>query len=82
MPDEFVLVGSFNFVPERGEYIGVVCKQEGKVLTVLNIGAEMTEADILLWIKDTIALMRSTGRLDVQAADMYDRIPTITERQH
>lgn len=73
MPDEFVLVGSFNFVPERGEYVGVVCKQQGTVLTVLNVGAEMTEMDILLWIKDTIELMRKMGRIDVQAPDMYDR---------
>ena len=73
MPDEFVLVGSFKYVPDRQEYIGLVCKQQGRELVVLNIGAEMSEMDILLWIKDTIELMRKMGRTDVQAPDMYDR---------
>jgi hypothetical protein len=66
-------------VPSRGEYIGTVCKQEGKNLTVLTVGAEQSEWDILDWIKNTIDLMRAEGREDVQAPDMYDRAKAAAE---
>lgn len=73
MPSEFVLVGSFKFVPERAEYIGVVCKQQGDTLEVLTVGAEGTEMAILEWLRETIKLMREAGSVEVQAPDMYDR---------
>jgi hypothetical protein len=69
----FTLVGSYKWHPERSEFIGVVAKQEDKVLTVLTIGSEPDEKGILAWIEATIAEMRATGRDDVQAPDMYDR---------
>lgn len=68
-----ILIGNFRFVPERNEYVGVVCKQEGTELTVLTLGSEASEHDILMWLRQTIALMRSEGRYDVQAPDMYER---------
>lgn len=70
----YVLVGSFQFVPERAEFIGVVAKQEGKDLTIVTVGIEATEYAILMWIKDTITLMRAAGSTEVQAPDMYDRM--------
>ena len=72
--DQYVLNGSFKFVPERGEYIGVI-SQIGKdgVLTVVSIGAEATETGILEWIRESIKVMRETGVTNVQASDMYDR---------
>jgi hypothetical protein len=75
----YILQGAFRFVPERAEYIGVVSKLEGKDLTVLTIGAEQSEWDILDWIKNTIDLMRAEGKLDVQAPDMYDRARVAAE---
>lgn len=69
----FFLVGSYRFVPERQEWIAVVCKQEGKDMSVLTIGAESTELAAMDWIKNTIALMRESGELTMQAPDMYDR---------
>ena len=77
MSSDFFLVGSFKLVPERGEYIGVVCKQQGTTMEVLCVGAEVTEFAILEWIRDTIKLMRSAGKENVQAPDMYDRMPKI-----
>jgi len=75
----YILQGAFKLVPERGEYIGVVSKIEGKDLTVLCVGAERSEWDILDWIKNTIDLMRSSNQLDVQAPDMYDRARVAAE---
>jgi hypothetical protein len=69
----FFLVGSYRFVPERQEWIGMVCKQEGTDMAVLTLGAEGSEFAIMQWVKDTIALMRESGELNVQAPDMYDR---------
>ena len=70
---EFFLVGSYKHVPDRHEYIGCVAKQQGSELTVLSVGCEASEHAILEWIKETIRLMRESGRTDVQASDMYDR---------
>ena len=72
---DFFLVGSFRHVPNgRGEYVGCVAKQQGKEMTVLAVGCEDTEHGILDWIKNTIALMRESGKLNVQAPDKYDRM--------
>lgn len=73
MSEEFVLVGSFKYSKERGEYIGIVCKQEKGTLEVLTIGAESTEFAILEWIRETVKIIRATGSLTAQAPDMYDR---------
>jgi hypothetical protein len=72
-PYSFKLIGSFRLNPESGEFVGCVAKQEGHELTLLTVGCEATEMAILDWIRDTIMLMRTTGHLDVQAADMHDR---------
>ena len=72
--DDFVLVGSYRYVAQRYEYIGIVCRQQGTTMEVLSLGAESSEALILKWIEETIKLMRETGKLDVQAPDMYDRV--------
>lgn len=69
----YILNGSFKLVPERQEYIGVISKVEGTTLTVVAIGAEASEFDILNWIKETIAIMRGANATNVQAPDMYDR---------
>ena len=79
MPGEFFLVGSFKHVPKENRYIGVVCKQQGKELTVLTVGEEATEWAILDWIKATVDLMRAEGREDVQAPDMFDRAQVAAE---
>lgn len=73
MSEEFVLVGSFKYVKERAEYIGIVCKQDKGTLEVLTVGAEGTEMAILEWLRETIKIMRATGSLTAQAPDMYDR---------
>ena len=75
-PGDFFLVGHHRFVAARGEWLGVVCKQQGATMTVLCVGAEMSEGEILIWIKEIVALMRSTGVENVQAPDMYDRART------
>ena len=68
---EYVLVGSYQYAPQIDEWRGMVCKQQGNEITVLTVGAEKTEFLIAQWVKDTIALMRSSGQLDVQAPDMH-----------
>jgi hypothetical protein len=70
---DYKLIGSFRFNPDTQEYIGAIAKQEGHELTILTVGCEATETAIMDWIKETIALMRSTNRTDVQASDMHDR---------
>jgi hypothetical protein len=76
-----ILIGSFKFDAERNEYLGMVVKQNGREMTVLTIGSEATEHDILVWIKQTIDLMRAEGRTDVQAPDMYDRARALASLQ-
>ena len=76
MIGDYFLVGHARFIAARGEWMGVVCKQQGTTMIVLTVGAEMSEGEILIWIKETVALMRSTGTENVQAADMYDRART------
>lgn len=78
---EYFLVGSYRFVPERQEYIAVIAKQEGTTMTVVSIGCENSEADVLEWLRETIKLMRESGRLDVQAPDMYDRAKRLHQMQ-
>lgn len=72
--EDYVLNGSYKFVPERGEYIAIISKiGRDHTLEVVSIGAETSEAAILDWIKETIKVMREARSTDVQAADMYDR---------
>jgi hypothetical protein len=73
-PHAYKLVGSYRYNPETSEFIGCVAKQEGRELSVLTIGCELSEVLILEWLRETIKLMRDTGRTDVQAADMHDRM--------
>jgi hypothetical protein len=75
-PGDFFLVGHHRFDKARGEWMGIVCKQEGTTMTVLTIGSEMSEGEILIWLKETVALMRTAGAENVQAPDMYDRART------
>lgn len=78
---EYFLVGSYQFVPERQEYIAIIIKQEGTTMEVASIGCENSEADALEWIRETIKIMRESGRTDVQAPDMYDRAERLGQMQ-
>lgn len=71
--EPYVLNGSYKWIAERNEYVGVISKIGKDVLEVVAIGCELTEQDILVWIRETVKVMRATGTTDVQAADMYDR---------
>lgn len=70
------LVGAFKGDKERGEYVGVITKVPhdlGGEIEVVAIGSEMTEFEILEWLRNTIKAMRDKGDTNVQAADMYAR---------
>jgi predicted transcriptional regulator len=70
----YTLTGQFSKAPDGATYVGVVSKVEGTTLTVLTVGCEASEHDILVWIKETIKLMRDSGQTDIQAPDMLDRL--------
>ena len=73
---DFVLVGSFRQGEgEQSEFYGMVAKQDmNGTLTILSVGVEDTEFDIMQWIQNTIGMMRAEKSFVVQAADKYDRL--------
>lgn len=61
------------FNEEREEWLAVIFRKSGEMITVLSAGREETEDDAIQWARGTMRLMHETGRDDVELPDMYDR---------
>lgn len=73
------LVAGVKYNTKKELWQGVVVEHVDKEVTVLSVGEETTEGEILRWAGDTVQLMRNANRTDVQAPDMHDRLATARE---
>lgn len=82
LEDDDKLTGAYLFNEKTGEYVGAVkLTHDGREFLV-TIGAERTEAEIKSWVTATIKIMLKSGRCDVQADDMYDRMQLHRQSVH
>lgn len=72
---DFVLAARYEHDLTSGDWCAVICKQwrEDPVMEVVACGVEQSEEMILVWLRDTIALMRRHERTDVSVPDAIER---------
>lgn len=73
---EYILAARYEHDDTSGDWCAVICKQvrdTPQVMEVVACGVEHSEELILVWLRDTIALMRRMGRVDVSIPDALER---------
>jgi hypothetical protein len=72
---DFVLAARYEFDVTSGDYCAVICKQwrDQPVMEVVACGVEQSEEMILVWLRETIRLMRQYQRTDVSVPDAIER---------
>jgi len=66
-----MILGKYDFNPERKEWIGVIYEERGLTTTVLTIGCEQTKTEIKNWLR--LALKLRPWESGEAVPDMYDR---------
>ena len=75
-PSDYVLGARYDYNASTNTWCAVIAKQvrdRPKDIEVISVGVEYSEELILIWIRETINLMRKEGRLDVSIPDAIER---------
>lgn len=75
---EYVLASRYDYDGRSKTWNAVICKQPrdhaSKIqVEVIAFGVEHSEEAILIWLRESIKLMRETGRTDVSVPDSLER---------
>lgn len=84
---DYILASRYDYDRNSKTWNAVIVKQPRDATTKVNLevvafGVEHSEEAILIWLRESIKLMRETSRTDVSVPDAMERATLDQQRTH